>query len=98
MTTAMSLLRRPSAYVPLLCSLGALSIVLGYLVLYGAARQEDEGTAAHLFQLLMVLQVPVVAFFAFTWLPRAPRAAVTVLALQAVAGIAALTPLYLAGL
>ena len=45
-------------------------------------HQPDEGTAAHLFQLLMPAQVPIVAYFAITWLPRAPRQALAVLALQ----------------
>ncbi len=45
-------------------------------------HQADEGTAAHLFQLLMPAQVPIVAYFAIMWLPRAPRQALVVLALQ----------------
>ena len=30
----------------------------------------DEGTIAHLWQLLMAGQLPVLAFFAIKWLPR----------------------------
>jgi hypothetical protein len=36
----------------------------------------------------MGLQVPVVAWFASTWLPRAPRMALLVLAVQAAAVLA----------
>jgi hypothetical protein len=36
----------------------------------------------------MAVQVPVVAFFAITWLPRVPRTALAVLALQAVGVLA----------
>ncbi len=50
--------------------------------LFGTLHQADEGTAAHLFQLLMPAQVPIVAYFAIMWLPRAPRQALVVLALQ----------------
>jgi hypothetical protein len=39
-----------------------------------------------------------VAFFAIKWLPQAPRQALTVLALQAIAGLAALAPVFLLGL
>ena len=64
-----ALLTRPSALVPVAMSLGALATVLIYAAMFGTARQADEGTAAHLWQLLMAGQLPVVAFFAFKWLP-----------------------------
>ena len=69
-------------------SLAALALVLGHVAVSGGVRETDEGTAAHLWQLLMAAQLPVVAFFAITWLPRAPRPALQVLALEAVAVLA----------
>ena len=93
-----TLLRQPSAFVPLVMSIAALTLVLGFLAIYGVVHQEDEGTAAHLWQLLMGGQVPVVAYFAVKWLPRAPGPALGVLALQAIAGLAALAPVFLLGL
>ena len=81
--------------MPLAMSLGALSLVLGYLLMFGPSPQRDEGTAAHLWQLLMAGQIPLVAFFAITWLPRAPRQALMVLALQVTAALAALLPVFL---
>lgn len=90
-----TMLKRPSAFLPLAMSAAALTIVLGYLAMFGPARQADEGTAAHLFQLLMALQLPIVAFFAIKWLPQEPRPALVVLALQAAAGIAALAPVFI---
>jgi len=86
---------RPSALLPVLMSLGALAVVLSHIVLVGVARQEDEGAAAHLWQLLMTGQIPIIAIFAITSLPRHPRSALLVLALQAAAGIAAAAPVYL---
>jgi cytochrome bd-type quinol oxidase subunit 2 len=77
-----------SALLPLAMSLAALALVLGHVAVSGGVRETDEGTAAHLWQLLMAAQVPVVAFYAITWLPRAPRQALLVLALQA-AGVLA---------
>jgi hypothetical protein len=72
-----------SALLPLAMSVTALALVLGHIAVSGGVRETDEGTAAHLWQLLMVAQVPTVAFFAITWLPRAPRPALLVLGLQA---------------
>jgi hypothetical protein len=75
-------------------SVAALALVLGHIAIFGAAREADEGTTAHLGQLLMAGQVPVVAYFTLKWLPRDPGQALRVLALQAVAGLAACAPVY----
>ena len=88
-------LRRPSALIPIAMSMAALAIVLGHIVLVGTAREADEGTAAHLWQLLMAGQLPVIGVFAITWLPRQPKHALIVLALQLVAGLAAAAPVFL---
>jgi hypothetical protein len=45
-----ALFRQPSALLPITMSLAALAIVISYIVAYGVARQEDEGTAAHLWR------------------------------------------------
>lgn len=88
-------MKRPSALIPVAMSLAALSLVLGHIMLFGGARQADEGTAAHLWQLLMAGQIPVIAFFAIKWLPRGPRQALLVLVVQAIAGLAAAAPVFL---
>ena len=85
---------RPSAVLPLAMSLAALATVIGHIVLFGPAGEADEGAAAHIFQLLIAGQVPIVAFFAFRWLQRTPKQALAVLALQAFAVIAALAPVW----
>ena len=89
-----SLLKKPSAFLPVAMSLAALASVLIHVALYGPARQADEGAAAHIFQLLLLVQLPIVVFFAIKWLPRFPRPALLVLALQAAAGLAALAPVF----
>jgi hypothetical protein len=81
-----------SALLPLALSLAGLALVLGH-VATGGARDADEGTAAHLWQLFMVAQAPLIGLFAVIWLPRAPRAAALVLALLAVAVLANLAAL-----
>jgi hypothetical protein len=87
-------MKKPSALIPVAMSLAALAVVLVHVALYGAAREADEGTAAHLWQILMAGQMPVIAFFAVKWLPRNPGQALLVLALQACAALAALAPVY----
>lgn len=92
--------KSPSALIPVAMSGAALAMTLVYVASVGvaAARQPDEGTVAHLFQILMAAQVPVVAVFAMTWLPRDPQRSLVVLALQGGAALAALAPVYLLGL
>ncbi len=90
-----TIMKQPSAYLPVTMSLIALATVLIHVALFGAAREADEGTAAHIWQLLMAMQVPIVGFFAIKWLPQAPRQAPYVLALQIVAALAALAPVFI---
>jgi hypothetical protein len=78
----LSLLRSPSGYVPLLISGGFLLAFIVGIANGALAPQRDEGTGAHLFQLLMPLQLLIVAYFAITQLPRHIKAALTVLLLQ----------------
>jgi hypothetical protein len=91
---SISTMKKPSAWVPLAMSFAALALVLGHIAIFGAAREPDEGTAAHIWQILMAAQVPIVAFFAIKWLPRTPKQALLVLALQAGAVLAALAPVF----
>ena len=92
------IIKQPSAYVPIAMSLAALATVLLHVARFGATREPDEGTSAHIWQLLMAAQLPVIAFFAIKWLPQAPKEALVVLALQLVAVLAALAPVFLLGL
>ena len=92
------MLKRPSAFLPVAMSLAALAVVLGHVAMFGAAREVDEGTAAHVWQLLMAGQIPIMAFFAIKWLPQSPRYALPVLALQGAAALVALAPVYFLGL
>ena len=89
-----AMMKRPRAFVPVAMSLTALALVLGHIAIFGAAREADEGATAHLWQILMAGQLPVLAFFAIKWLPRAPRQALGVLALQAGAVLASMAPVF----
>jgi hypothetical protein len=88
------LIKEPSGFVPIAMSLAALGLVLAHYAMYGIVRETDEGTPAHVFQLLMVAQVPVILFFAVKWLQRESSQALTVLALQFAAVVAAFASVY----
>jgi hypothetical protein len=88
------LLKRPSALVPIVMSLVALATVVAYARTFGTAPQADEGTAAHVWQLLMLGQLPVVAVFVAKYLPDAPRQTLGVVALQTGAAMAAMLPIW----
>ena len=88
------LMTRPSAFIPVLMSAAAIAILISYIALFGTARQSDEGTAAHLWQLLIAGQLPVIAFFAIRWIPADPGRAVLVLSVQIGAVVAAMFPVW----
>ena len=90
-----AILKVPSAFLPLAMSFGALATLLVYVAIFGPAPQADEGTAAHIWQILMAGQIPIIVFFSIKWLPRTPRQAMLVLVLQGSAAIMALAPVYL---
>jgi hypothetical protein len=89
-----AVMRQPSAFIPVGMSLSALALVVGHIAFYGAAREADEGTTAHLWQILMAGQLPVLVFFAAKWLRRAPWQALGVLTMQAGAVLAAMAPVF----
>ncbi len=87
-----AIIKQPCAFLPVAMSVIALSLVLSHIAIFGAAREADEGTTAHLWQILMPGQLPILAFFAIRWLPRAPRQTLYVLGLQAGAVLASIAP------
>lgn len=89
-----TLLKRPSGFIPIMMSMTALSIVIGYAAMFGVARQADEGAVAHSWQLLMAGQLPLIAFFAIKWLPKAPKECAFVLVLQVTAALSAMFPVW----
>jgi len=89
----LSMLKRPSAWLPIAMSSASLAMLLGVVawhVLYAVpvVRDPDEGAVAHLFQILQTVQVPIGVFFAVRWLPRTPKPALMVLGLQVLAWFA----------
>ena len=93
-----TMMKRPSAYLPVAMSLTALAVVLGSITMFGVVHETDEGATAHIWQLLMAGQMPVLAFFAIKWLPRAPKPTLCVLSLQVAAALASMAPVFFLGL
>jgi len=83
--TVRALMRQPTGYLPVAMSLGALAMIVWFVAVHGVFHQPDEGAQAHLWQLLVAAQIPLMAYCAFRWFPRAGRPALIVLALQAAA-------------
>jgi hypothetical protein len=98
-TSVLSLSRKPSAFVPMVMSVTALALLVGYLAVRpDGIRESDEGAIAHIWQLLMAGQLPLLAYFLFRWLPRVPRQTLCVLSLQIGAALSAMAPVYFLGL
>ena len=94
----LSLLKRPSALVPLGFAVAALTLPYIAVAIFGPDPTGDEGIGAHLWQLFMVAQVFSSVFFVTTWAIREPKQTVIVLALHVTAFLAAAAPIYLLGL
>ena len=88
----------PSAWLPMAMSLASLAVVLTHIAYFGTAREADQGTAAHIWQLLMAAQVPIVVYFALRWVPRSPDRGFVVLALQLWAALAEAAPVFVGAL
>ncbi len=85
----------PSAWVPIVMSIMAVFLLLLELATHGFKPGNDEGTIAHVWQLLVFTQIPVILTFAFRWLARAPREALAVMAMQVLALASAAMPVFI---
>ena len=90
-----TVVRQPRALVPLMLALTALAVVMIHIAVYGAAHEVDEGPTAHIWQLLMVAQLPALLVFGIRWLPKAPKQAMGVLAVLVAASLAAVAPVFI---
>ena len=91
-------LNRIGAIAPVAMSLVAFLLVMGAALIVGVTRQPDEGTGAHIFQLLIVGQVPFGLLFLATADWRRFVRVAAVLALQVVAVVLAFAPVAYYGL
>ena len=80
----LSVIRLPGVWIPLAMSLAALALVLGHAAVFGVVHEAAEGTAAHVWQIPMAGQLPILAYFIVKWLPSRPGASLKVLGLLSV--------------
>jgi len=92
-----TLFRRPSGFLPVAMSSIALLLVLVHVATVGVEPQADEGAAAHIWQLLMVAQLPLIAYFGTRWVPLALKQGLIVLATQLALALMATMPVLLLG-
>jgi hypothetical protein len=98
--SVLALARLPSAMFPMIMSLAALLLLGGFLLLASRgviplrAPDGDEGAVAHLWQLLMAGQLPVIAWFALRWFFRRPVQTLVILGLQAILAFASIVPVF----
>src|SRR6185312_512560 len=89
------LLKRPSAWMPMLLALGAVTLPFLAVAIFGPDPVGDEGAGVHTWQLLMLAQVIAIVFFLARWLPKEPKQTLMVFALQALAFMVPLVPVWL---
>jgi hypothetical protein len=98
--SVLALARRPSAIFPMIMSLAALLLLGSFLLLASRgviplrAPDGDEGLAAHLWQLLMVGQLPVIVRFALRWFFQRPAQTIVILGVQAMLAFASVMPVF----
>jgi hypothetical protein len=92
------LVRKPSAFTPIIMSFIALGVVLIAIAIGAAKPEPDENAGAHIWQLMMAGQLPFLGWFVLRWLRQNLRAGLPILALQIAAFVAALLPVWLLGL
>ncbi|MCB0794742.1 MAG: hypothetical protein KDB88_08400 [Flavobacteriales bacterium] len=83
MPSERTLFIRLGAWLPMVLSILAIGLVLTHAMVLGRDRAADEGTAAHVFQLLLVLQVPIIALFIRRWFGSDRHRTMRVLGVQA---------------
>lgn len=87
---------RAFAAVPLLCSAAAFALVIANILAH-APPQPDENASAHVFQLLILIQLPLIGLFAAGADWSHWRRPAVLLGLQVAAIAVALLSVWLAG-
>lgn len=78
--------------MPIVLSVAAMALIVGFVARYGVVQAQpgqDEGSAARIFQLLMLGNALAIGYFVIRWVPQAPKPATAIAALQ---GLLAVVP------
>ncbi len=87
------LLKKPTAWIPIALSFAVITMWVVSLSFSGAPQHEpDEGTAAHLFQIWLVLEIFLIGLFSVMWLPKMPKQALIIVAIQIIFVLAGCAP------
>lgn len=76
------LIKRPSAFVPILMSILAIIILLIHIMIAGVEEKQGEEIVTDVFEILIIWQLPVIIFFALKWMSQSFKNALIVLFLQ----------------
>ena len=87
-------MQKPSAWFAVALSFVMFMIMLSFIFIFGIVEEADEGVGAHLFQIWLVVEACMIAFFLIKWLPQKPKQAFLILAIQMIAVIAVCTPVF----
>jgi len=91
----LSLIRKPSSWIPIALSLAMLVLESFYLLnILHADPTGDEGLGAHLFQLWLPLEAIIVMYFSVKWLPKERKEAFPIFIIQIILVIAVCTPVF----
>ena len=90
--------RRPTGWLPIALPTALMAFIVTYLLTVGAGDNRDEGTAAHVFQLAVALELVLLVIFAVRWLPRSPRTAGIVLGVQLMVAAIPILTVFMLGL
>lgn len=94
----LSAFRAPGAWLPLAMSAAALAVVVIHIAEAGVAREADEGAAAHIWQLLVLGQAPIIGWFLLRSLRSGARPVALILAAQIAGLVLAAAPVAILGL
>jgi hypothetical protein len=99
-SSVIAMAKHPSAWGPLALSGGALLLLAGaftYNLVTGAVVQkdQDEGVLAHLYQIMIGVQVLIIPIFGLRWGWRDWRAGSTLIALQVLGILLTFVPLWI---
>ena len=85
-----SLLKKPSAAIPIAISFAAITLVLVHRSLVISGDDSEVAGFSRAFRVILALQIPLILYFLYRWLPRKPNDALRVLALQVGAAFVAI--------
>lgn len=89
------LLKHLTAWLPLVLSPVIALLIIITIIVHGMQPTEDEGTVAHIFQLLVLSELVIIGIFVINFFPKEPKATIKILILQILALIFVCAPVFI---